>query len=726
MPNQQQFVTKIIVEGALDPSLAKTMGYSNQQLSKMNQMLNSIGSTNKVVVKSFATFSPELQKANVESSKLASSLKNVGVVLAALGVADILVSGLKSAVGLAEQLGDKFARFASEASKLSSERELLTKGLGNLLGNQAQADLVHKQMFNIAKASPFQAKDLVHPIQRFVASGMSLPQAEWLAKRQGDLMAGIGGGAEEMDRATLAFQEINAKGYANSKQLNTQLGALGIPVQKTLEQILHVTPEQLDKMIRKHQITSDIVQKMVEVLTGPNGMFFESMKKFAETFQGLSTAIKDEFQYFEADFGDILNDITKIVYEFAGGTDIWNKVNDYMANLKRVNHAVLSIVTSMPRSDTIRALEPYFNIITGVFHSFNTWLGSFFDYADIPTQGQTIVLNASGVAAIESTFTFSKLLFKQIWEFANADEVIKLISLSAQLAQLTAQAGNLDKLKGMFTIVSDILVIVGDFLTSNFAKGAIDTGKLTRDVGSATTAFFNSQHAPRSQDYWPRNVPYFASGGIVNSPTLGVIGESGPEAILPLSGASTLDDLATAISNLNSFLTNVFPAGTPGGGVGAGYGGVMGGIRGGGSGSLNTVFGPGVAGDQPGQANYDYDSYHGIGHIHGVRYNLGPGSVAIHADYAEGVLHLKPGQWFKNPRNGKWQRWSDTSGSGNDQNIDEYVPGNASASVHVTYNISTIEAKDVHRVVKEHAAAIRKHLENDSNHQAKINSKALV
>jgi hypothetical protein len=30
------------------------------------------------------------------------------------------------------------------------------------------------------------------------------------------------------------------------------------------------------------------------------------------------------------------------------------------------------------------------------------------------------------------------------------------------------------------------------------------------------------------------NVPMFADGGIVNSPVLGIVGENGPEAIIPL------------------------------------------------------------------------------------------------------------------------------------------------------------------------------------------------
>ena len=36
----------------------------------------------------------------------------------------------------------------------------------------------------------------------------------------------------------------------------------------------------------------------------------------------------------------------------------------------------------------------------------------------------------------------------------------------------------------------------------------------------------------------PPNIPHLASGGIVTRPTLAVIGERGPEAVIPLNGAS--------------------------------------------------------------------------------------------------------------------------------------------------------------------------------------------
>jgi tape measure domain-containing protein len=698
MADNAQFTTRIVVSGAVDPSLAKSLGISQQAMLKLNQLTTQLGASNKVVAKSYMTFGPELQKASIQADRLSGSMRRVGEIVAGIGIADAIVGGLRTAVNLAGQLGDKFHQFASEASKLSSQRELMVKGLGNILGNQAQAGLVYESMFNIAKSSPYQAKDLIDPVKRFVASGMSLNQLQWLATRQGDLMAGIGGGQDEMGRATLAFQEINAKGYANSRQLNTQLGSLGIPVQKTLENILHVNPEQLDKMIKKHQITTDVVMKMVEVLTGPGGMFFESMKKFATTFQGLETTIVDEFQRFQSDFGDVVNDLTKIVYGWVGGSDVWNKVNTYMDELKQLNHGVLSFISSMPSSEILGKFQPYFQNLQNTFTGFNQWLGSFFNLVEIPNQGNEYVLNATGEAKVKEYL----------------DDVVSIMEKTAKvmtvIVNIGARTGDaLNAMGKLWNLYEKFDQFV--WRIQNTLSGHSDVPGTNRiDPNNPANRGFNYQSQFGG--------PHMASGGVL-------VGEAGVEAVLPMSNSSLLDDLNSTLQQLNSFLTNAFPAGTPGGAlgsVGAGFGGVRGG-GGGGSWLANTQYGPGVDYvDANGRVHGtpDSDSSRGIGHIHGVAYKLGAGSVALHSEYAEGVLHIKPGQWFRNPRTGRLQQWNDTSGARNPQNIDEFVPGNGT-TVHV--HINAIDSKSFEGTVKQHAKVIQKHLDQESSKSAKINSK---
>src|ERR1700747_201496 len=92
----------------------------------------------------------------------------------------------------------------------------------------------------------------------------------------------------------------------------------------------------------------------------------------------------------------------------------------------------------------------------------------------------------------------------------------------------------------------------------------------------------------------------------------------------------------------------------------------FGGSGGGGSSAGLTYYGPNVPGDQPGGPTYDWDSYHGIGHIHGVAHSLTKGlSAAMHPEYAARTYPgLQPGGMFKSRRDGKMHQWDDTTGGG--------------------------------------------------------------
>ena len=99
-----------------------------------------------------------------------------------------------------------------------------------------------------------------------------------------------------------------------------------------------------------------------------------------------------------------------------------------------------------------------------------------------------------------------------------------------------------------------------------------------------------------------------------------------------------------------------------GGGV-AGFGGGPGP-----SGPHETEYGPAVSGDQPGQATYDYNSYHHIGAWPGVTGPLRVGDVALGYG-AQAQYHVRPGDYFTTA-SGKRVRFADRSGSKDPYNID--------------------------------------------------------
>jgi hypothetical protein len=102
-----------------------------------------------------------------------------------------------------------------------------------------------------------------------------------------------------------------------------------------------------------------------------------------------------------------------------------------------------------------------------------------------------------------------------------------------------------------------------------------------------------------------------------------------------------------------------------------GFGGMGGGGMGGGvSGAHFTEYGPAVAGDQPGQSTYDWNSYHHVGAWPGVTGPLRAGDVALGYG-AQAKYHVSPGQMFSDEYGRTW-RFADRSGSKDPFNVDVF------------------------------------------------------
>jgi hypothetical protein len=215
-------------------------------------------------------------------------------------------------------------------------------------------------------------------------------------------------------------------------------------------------------------------------------------------------------------------------------------------------------------------------------------------------------------------------------------------------------------------------------------------------------------------------VPRFAEGGIVTKPTTAMIGEAGPEAIIPLESAGSelenvlvplkstgesmekhaidtnkklkeseastvkMGEIFAALPTVSQqFVTQINSAvqamSIAGGGMlgsemlgGAGPGAVGGGgppgFTGTSGGILYTEYGPSI--DPPGSADYDSNSYNRVGAWPGITGKLQPGDVALGYG-AQAFYHVRPGQTFTDTR-GNVVRFADRSGSKNPMNEDVF------------------------------------------------------
>lgn len=233
------------IGGKVQASLGRTFGKANNQLSSMQKTANNVNNSFRSLGRTLTT------------------------ALAIFGGASLGVNAIKMA-GQLEQYNVAFE---------------------TLLGNQQRATKLMNKITKFAAATPFQLPDLVTGSKRLLAFGINANVVVDRLGRLGDLSQGS---SEILNRLTLAYGKIKAKGKASLEELN-MLTEAGVPIMAELSRQQKVSTNQLFKMISKGKIGYPQVEKAVVSLTSKGGKFYQMTLKQSKTLNGVMSTLSDAF-----------------------------------------------------------------------------------------------------------------------------------------------------------------------------------------------------------------------------------------------------------------------------------------------------------------------------------------------------------------------------------------------------------------------------------------------
>lgn len=176
-------------------------------------------------------------------------------------------------------------------------------------------------------------------------------------------------------------------------------------------------------------------------------------------------------------------------------------------------------------------------------------------------------LIAGVIAAIVAAVATSVVLIKQHWEAVKADAKANMEGIKKEISAKIESIKSIFKgllmvLKGLFT--GDLKTILDGVKT--MAKGVINNiisniNVLIRGFNTIITPLrlLSVEAGKLAGKSWTLSdisiptIPHLATGGVVSRPTTALIGERGPEAVVPLSdNAEWMDSLASRIAALIS------------------------------------------------------------------------------------------------------------------------------------------------------------------------------
>ena len=212
---------------------------------------------------------------------------------------DFLNMSQKAVVGLAG-IGAAITGIGVKAVQAAAKLQNVQTAFTNMLGSGEKSTAFVKELQQFAAKTPFEFSQVTEAAQKFLAFGFTAEQVIPTLTAVGDAAAGVGLGAEGINRVTLALGQMAAKSRVQSDEM-LQLTEAGIPAWQMLaDKIGKSVPEVMD-MVSKGGV--DAATGISALVEGMNSKFGGMMEQQSTTIQGTWSTLMDGLEQSAAQVG---------------------------------------------------------------------------------------------------------------------------------------------------------------------------------------------------------------------------------------------------------------------------------------------------------------------------------------------------------------------------------------------------------------------------------------
>ena len=212
---------------------------------------------------------------------------------------DFLSVSQKAVVGLAG-IGAAITGNGVKAVQAAAKLQNVQTAFTNMLGSGEKSTAFVKELQQFAAKTPFEFSQVTEAAQKFLAFGFTAEQVIPTLTAVGDAAAGVGLGAEGINRVTLALGQMAAKSRVQSDEM-LQLTEAGIPAWQMLaDKIGKSVPEVMD-MVSKGSV--DAATGISALVEGMNSKFGGMMEQQSSTIQGTWSTLMDGLEQSAAQVG---------------------------------------------------------------------------------------------------------------------------------------------------------------------------------------------------------------------------------------------------------------------------------------------------------------------------------------------------------------------------------------------------------------------------------------
>lgn len=338
--------------------------------------------------------------------------------------------------------------------KTAGDFEQYNISFETMLGSQEKAKKLMADITKFAAETPYEMPDLTVGAQRMLAFGIGADVVVDRLGRLGDLAKGD---SAILDRLTLAYGKIKAKGKASLEELN-QLTEAGVPIMDALAKQLGITTQKLFGYVSDGKIGYKEVEKALISLTSKGGQFYQMTLKQSTSLNGLLSTIQDSWNI-------MLSDIMQKYLPQIKGV-----ISQLIENMPKIQAAIEPVFVTV--GNVIQFVVEHFDTLTtvasgalGAFLAFHTINGVITVIQTLTTviravsaaQGiwnALMLANPVGVAAVAVGGLVAGIValikaYKQWQEIKAGDELLKNNSLKELTPEQQAKVDKYNKSKGV-------------------------------------------------------------------------------------------------------------------------------------------------------------------------------------------------------------------------------------------------------------------------------------
>lgn len=280
--------TRLEKQTAKVDALEKSLAKANKQFDAARKKQEQNADAQSKITAQTAQATQEIER---QTKAYAKNAKQGGDTASQLKSAFLMLKGL--ALGYA----GKTLFSALIGSNAEFEQSLTSFEV--LLGSAEKAQKMMDELTDFAAVTPLEMPDVTKATNMLLGYGVAAEDVIEVMGRLGDLAQG---NAEKLDRVSLAYGQMLAKGKVTGEELRQMVEAQ-VPLLQGLADYMNVSTAELQKMIEKGEVGIDSLNGTITAMTSEGGKFFGMMEKQSKTMSGMFSTLKDDASIFAREVG---------------------------------------------------------------------------------------------------------------------------------------------------------------------------------------------------------------------------------------------------------------------------------------------------------------------------------------------------------------------------------------------------------------------------------------